>query len=121
MAGKGSKPGERRGGRQKGTPNKLTRSVKQAFEDAFVTMQDDPVTKLEAWGKANPTDFYKLAARLIPAEITGQGGGPLVVAYDPQETARRLLFLLTRGAVAGEKEVLGEVIPQKPKKLTVAA
>lgn len=28
MSGGGSKPGERRGGRQKGTPNKVTREIK---------------------------------------------------------------------------------------------
>lgn len=69
MAGRGSKPGERRGGRKAGTPNKLTRTVKQAFEEAFGGMQADPKVKLEQWGKDNPTEFYKLAARLIPAEI----------------------------------------------------
>lgn len=30
MAGRGSKPGERRGGRQKGTPNKATSDIKAA-------------------------------------------------------------------------------------------
>lgn len=30
MAGGGSKPGERRGGRKKGTPNKATASIKEA-------------------------------------------------------------------------------------------
>lgn len=30
MAGRGSKPGERRGGRQKGTPNKATKDIKTA-------------------------------------------------------------------------------------------
>jgi hypothetical protein len=29
MAGRGSKPGERRGGRQKGTPNKVTADVRE--------------------------------------------------------------------------------------------
>ncbi len=32
MAGKGSKPGERRGGRKKGTPNKATADVKAAAQ-----------------------------------------------------------------------------------------
>lgn len=86
MAGRGSKPGERRGGRQKGTPNKLTKTVKEAFETAFEEMQGDPAVKLGAWGKANPTEFYKLAARLIPAEINAK--------VSTQETA---LDLLARG------------------------
>lgn len=87
MAGKGSKPGERRGGRKKGTPNKLTRTVKEAFETAFHAMQEDPGVKLGAWGKANPTEFYKLAARLIPAEIDAK--------VSVQETA---VDLLARGS-----------------------
>lgn len=35
MAGKGSKPGERRGGRTKGTPNKLTSDVKAMILEAL--------------------------------------------------------------------------------------
>ncbi len=31
MAGAGAKPGERRGGRKKGTPNKITADIKAAF------------------------------------------------------------------------------------------
>lgn len=83
MAGRGSKPGERRGGRQKGTPNKLTKSVKEAFEVAFHAMQDKPGVKLSEWGEENPTEFYKLAARLIPTELSG--------SVNLQETAVDLL------------------------------
>ena len=65
----GSKPGERRGGRQKGTPNKATADIKAAFQshgDALVkalidlTKSDDERVRLGAiqtcldrgWGKA---------------------------------------------------------------------
>lgn len=89
MAGKGSKPGERRGGRKAGTPNKLTKTVKEAFELAFQTMQEEPGVKLMDWGKANPTDFYKLAARLIPTEIDA--------TVKTQETAVDLLARGTAG------------------------
>lgn len=88
MAGRGSKPGERRGGRKAGTPNKLTRTVKQAFEEAFNAMQEKPGVKLGDWGKDNPTEFYKLAARLIPAEIDAK--------VTTQETAVDLLARGTR-------------------------
>lgn len=90
MAGKGSKPGERRGGRKAGTPNKLTRTVKEAFETAFDAMQKNPQVKLAVWGKANPTEFYKLAARLIPAEINAK--------VSTQESAVELLTRGTGGA-----------------------
>lgn len=72
MAGKGSSPGERRGGRKKGTPNKLTQSVKQVFEEAFEDMGG--AKALVSWGKLNQTDFYKLYARLIPQDINAKHG-----------------------------------------------
>lgn len=60
------------GGRQKNVKNKYPSSVKQAFEAAFNAMQDDDKTALANWGAANPTEFYKIAARLIPAEINAK-------------------------------------------------
>lgn len=89
MAGRGSKPGERRGGRKAGTPNKLTKSVKEAFEQAFNAMQEEPGVKLGDWGKTNPTEFYKLAARLIPTELNAK--------VTSQETAVDLLNRGTSG------------------------
>lgn len=66
------KKGEKRtkGGRKAGTPNKLTKTVREAFEATFNEMQQGkgPET-LANWAKENPTEFYKLAAKLIPQEI----------------------------------------------------
>ena len=72
---RGSKPGERRGGRQKGTPNKISLSVKQAILDTFTALGG--VEHMRAWAEEHPPDFYKIAARLIPTEITGMDGGPV--------------------------------------------
>ena len=57
-------------GRPKGTPNKLTASIKDAFRLAFDAIGGTDA--LAAWAKENQTDFYKLAARLIPVEIQGK-------------------------------------------------
>lgn len=57
------------GGRQKGTPNKLTASVKEAFEATFKDLQEDTHCNLTRWARSNPTDFYKLAAKLIPTNV----------------------------------------------------
>lgn len=64
-------------GRVKGVPNKFTVSARQAFQDAFDEMGG--VEKLKTWATAEPTEFYKLFARLIPIqqEHTGPGGGPI--------------------------------------------
>ena len=57
------------GGSRKGSPNKLTKSVKEAFEIAFSELQEDKEAKLSNWAKENPTEFYKLAAKLIPTSV----------------------------------------------------
>lgn len=68
-----AKGGKRSGsGRKAGVPNKLTKTVKEAFENAFNAMQEHPGVKLEEWGKENPTEFYKLASKLIPSEINAK-------------------------------------------------
>jgi len=64
-------------GKPKGAQNKLTKSVKEAFEIAFSELQEDKEAKLSNWAKENPTEFYKLAAKLIPtsvnADLTSNG------------------------------------------------
>lgn len=65
--------GIKTGGRKAGTPNRVTRTVREALEAAFRTIQKDPKVKLTVWAKANPTEFYKLAARLIPHDVKVSG------------------------------------------------
>lgn len=59
------------GGRKKGVPNKFTGKAKEAFALAFKGMGG--VGALTRWAKRNPSDFYKLYARLIPVEVAGSG------------------------------------------------
>ena len=64
------------GGRAKGTPNKATKGAREALQLAFEGIGG--VQELMNWAKANPTEFYKLYARLIPVEHVGEGGeGPV--------------------------------------------
>lgn len=60
-------------GRKAGTQNKLTRSIKEAFEATFAELQGQSGVSLEDWAKANPTEFYKLSARLMPAAVELSG------------------------------------------------
>ena len=70
--------GRKTGGRQKGTKNKMPgtyarmQSIRDAFKDAFHNMGG--AEALQTWGAKNPTEFYRLASKLIPVEI--QGGDP---------------------------------------------
>jgi len=66
---------ETRRGRPKGSPNKVTASIKEAFKIAFDEMGGPEA--LIAWGRDNQTDFYKLVTKLIPTELTGADGGPI--------------------------------------------
>ena len=70
------------GGRQKGTQNKFTRTVKEAVLETFNKLQGDKRHNLFSWGKKHPTEFYKIAAKLIPTEITGGDGKPLIPQAD---------------------------------------
>lgn len=66
-------------GRKPGSVNKLTQTVKQAFEIAFEQMQGEKNTNLLEWGKKNPTDFYKIASKLIPSEMNAKLSGGVKV------------------------------------------
>jgi hypothetical protein len=52
----GSKHGERRGGRQKGTPNKITRTLREAILQALE----------EAGGKGGAVEYLRSQANLSP-------------------------------------------------------
>ena len=62
------KKGEAKG-RPVGTPNKATKSVKEAFTEAFGKLQLKQGVNLADWGEENPTEFYKLCTKLIPQAI----------------------------------------------------
>lgn len=66
--GKPFKKGEAKG-RPKGAVNHLTRTVKETVLAVFNDLQQDPQANLLAWGTDNPTEFYKIAAKLIPTEV----------------------------------------------------
>lgn len=59
--------GRKTGGRQKGTPNKATAQVKEALNAAFDGIGGVP--QLTTWAREQPTEFYKLWAKMLPQEI----------------------------------------------------
>ena len=80
--GKPFEPGNT--GRPKGAVNKSTKLVKEVFAEVFDKLQTDEEAKqkradLESWAKANPTEFYKLASKLIPVQIGGDPDNPVPV------------------------------------------
>lgn len=63
-------------GRPVGSKNRATLAVKDAFEAVFHDLQTGDQSLL-CWAQANPTDFYKLASKLIPSEINASVTGNL--------------------------------------------
>jgi hypothetical protein len=75
--------GRKTGGRRKGIPNKITRSFKEAVQTAYQAIGGDEA--FATWARENQSDFYKIAARLIPAETAnpisafGEGGITIII------------------------------------------
>src|SRR4051812_40778050 len=64
----GRKPGSRKtGGRQHGTPNKITLTLKQAVLETFEKLGG--AKHMTGWAEKFPSDFYRIAARLIPPGV----------------------------------------------------
>lgn len=74
MAGKG-KP--KTGGRQKGTPNKLTADVKAMVLDALD--QAGGVGYLLTQAHDNPNAFMTLVGKVLPLTVAGDPANPLEV------------------------------------------
>jgi hypothetical protein len=70
--------GKKTGGREAGTPNKLSTTVRQTVLDVFNKLQQDNTASLEWFARNYPKEFYLIASKLIPTEITGAGGKDLI-------------------------------------------
>ena len=66
-------------GRRPGAPNKSTASVKAALSEAFE--KRGGVKALLAWAKKEPTEFYKLWAKMLPTDVEAKFSGKIEVAW----------------------------------------
>lgn len=106
------KPGERTIGRVKGTPNKLTVSIKDAVENAFTELGG--MSYLVHVGRTDPRTFCALLSKLLPTKLANADGSPLLAALteltDAQleaRTARALADAQRQGMLSAP---VGEVI-----------
>lgn len=82
LIGKG-KPGP---GRPKGLPNKTTQLLKDAILQAATDAgQGNMVAYLTQQATDNPGPFLALLGKVLPMQVTGEGGGALVVTWLPPE------------------------------------
>lgn len=67
-----------------------TRNVREQFQHAFELIGGIP--RLAFWAHQNPGKFFQLYSKLIPTQISGEGGGPLKVQIswlDGRDTSGR--------------------------------
>lgn len=74
---------EKTGGREKGTPNKVTGTVKENMLAVFNRLGG--TAQMAQWAVENQTEFYKLYARLIPADINQKTEHSGTVSYKWEE------------------------------------
>ncbi len=65
------------GGSRKGRPNKATAALKDMILEAL----DDAggVSYLQKQADKNPSAFLTLVGKVLPLQVTGEGGGPIIV------------------------------------------
>lgn len=72
-------PGNTVRGSRKGIPNKNAKSVRDVFAEVFHNMQQGK-NSLTEWAEKEPTDFYKLASKLLPQTVQSEMNIALRVA-----------------------------------------
>jgi len=64
---RGSQPGERRGGRQAGTPNKIPKELKEMIREALD--RAGGVDYLQKQATDNPGAFLTLVGKVLPKDV----------------------------------------------------
>ncbi len=83
---KGTRPPAAGKGRKKGVPNKITRDLKEMILGALSAVGGQ--RWLEDQANENPAAFMTLIGKVLPLQVSGEGGGPMViniVKYDGGE------------------------------------
>ncbi len=62
---------EKTGGRQKGVVNKTTATFKELVSQTVQELQKNHKTSLASFAKNHPKEFWAIAAKLIPTELSG--------------------------------------------------
>jgi hypothetical protein len=108
MAGKGSAPGERRGGRQKGSPNTLP-DLRALTLKAL--MQAGGVEYLTRQATENPGPFLGLLGKVMPREVHAELTGELRIRQEVRRDLVEKVIVLMR---APEPQEASSVIDATP-------
>lgn len=69
--------GTKTGGRQKGTPNKLTKGAVSNIMEVFEMLGGN--RGFAEWAEENKTEFYRHYSKLVPLQISGDPDSPLTI------------------------------------------
>ena len=87
-----NKPGgERKGGRKKGTPNKVTQTVRESIEGAFGELGGQAY--LVKVGKEEPKAFLQLLSKIIPRDLNVNMPENEIPVLNVVDAARRIAYL----------------------------
>jgi hypothetical protein len=75
VPGAARKPPNAGKGRKKGVPNKTTAAIKDMIVQALD--KAGGVDYLEKQSRENPAAFLTLVGKVLPMQLTGDGGGPV--------------------------------------------
>jgi hypothetical protein len=75
-----SVPGERRGGRQKGTPNKVDNDIKRMVLRALDGVGGHNYLMRQA--EQNPGPFLALVGKVLPLQLAGDPDRPLAISFE---------------------------------------
>lgn len=87
-AAKGRKPPNAGKGRKKGVPNKVTGALKDMILQALTGAGG--VAYLQQQADENPGAFLTLVGKVLPLQVSGDGGGPvrLIVQWQADDAER---------------------------------
>lgn len=77
--------GIKTGGRTKGTPNKLTRDIREAVLASFESVGGAEYLATQA--RDNPTAYLTLLGKVLPMQVTGENGGPVKLTVEWSKSA----------------------------------
>src|ERR1019366_812083 len=109
----GSQPGERRGGRQKETPNKLSRDVQEMILGALDDVGGQKYLARQA--RENPTAFLALLKGLVPKHIAADIKAQTEIVDKRRAIDAMVDALLVPGAIQRNEQGVPMLnLPQMP-------
>jgi hypothetical protein len=77
--------GQKTGGRAKGTPNKITRDIREAVLQSFEIVGGAQYLAEQA--RLNPTAYLSLVGKVLPLQVTGADDGPVKLVVEWSKSA----------------------------------